>query len=54
MNLDSTTVKDLKVLLAPETGLPVDDQILVYDGETLSGEITIETRNQCSLRFYLH
>ncbi len=37
MNLDTTTVRDLKVLLAPETSLPVDDQVLVYNAKTLSG-----------------
>ena len=30
-------MRDLKVLLAPETNLPVDDQILVYNARTLSG-----------------
>ena len=38
MNLATTTVRDLKVLLAPETNLPVDDQVLVYNAKTLSGE----------------
>ena len=38
VNLTTTTVRDLKALLAPETNLPVDDQVLVYNAKTLSGE----------------
>lgn len=37
MDVDTTTVGDLKALLSPETGLPVHDQILVYNGKTLTG-----------------
>lgn len=31
-------MRKLKELLVSETGLPVEDQILVYDGETLAGK----------------
>ena len=37
MDVDTTTVGDLKALISPETGLPVDDQILVYNSKTLTG-----------------
>lgn len=37
MNVDTTSVRDLKELLAPETNLPVHDQILVYNGRILAG-----------------
>ena len=35
--MDTTTVKDLKLLLEQEGVIPVNDQILVYNAKTLTG-----------------
>lgn len=44
VDVDKTTVLDLKKLISadPEAGFPVDDQILVYNGKTLTGGCGME------------
>lgn len=42
VNVNTTSVRDLKVLVSPEANLPVDDHILVYNGETLSDTLTLK------------
>ena len=45
--MDKTTVRGLKNMLSNSTSIPVDDQILVYNGVTLLGELQSKAYREC-------